>query len=150
MLTSGRIVRGCVAAVVGFVPFLMGQGCPAPIAGGGAAGPSPVQNVTPAEAFALIEDHKGDPNFVILDVRSPEEVGAGHIENSIAVCLLCTDDFAGLMRDADKSKTYLVYCRTGNRSATASRIMATEGFEKIYNMTGGISQWQAQGYPVVR
>jgi rhodanese-related sulfurtransferase len=107
------------------------------------------KDVTVAEASALIEANKDNPDFVILDVRTPEEYAGGHIENSVNVDYEAAD-FRDQVGKLDKSKTYLVYCRSGIRSAAASDIMLEMGFDNIYNMTGGITDWQAAGYPVVQ
>ncbi len=132
--------------------LLSGQGCPQG-AGLGVPGVEEVRytNVTPAEAMALIQEHQDDPSFVILDVRSGEEFAAGHIEGAVSLCLLCSDPaFRDALADIDRSLTFLVYCRTGRRSANASGIMAAEGFTNVYNMTGGIVEWQSLGLPVVK
>ncbi len=141
--------RAATATMVLLIPVLVGQGCPNTAADVGSLPPQ-VQSVSPAEAHALIRQRAGDPDFIILDVRSPEEYAAGHMDGAVLRCLLCTASFADTIQDLDRTKTYLVYCRSGNRSATASRIMAEQGFTRIYNMTGGLTQWQAEGYPVVR
>lgn len=139
------------ALVLVFLPLVMGQGC-LPL-GSGPAQPLPdgVVNVTPLEAQALIQQHAGDPRFVILDVRSLDEFNAGHLENAVSLCVLCSDPaFRESLAGYDRSAPILVYCRTGRRSATAAGILAEEGFTNIYNMTGGIVQWQADGLPVVQ
>ena len=134
------------------LPLLMGQGCPSGaglgLPGGGDSG---YVNVTPAEAQALIQSHLDDPSFVILDVRSAEEFAAGHIENALSLCVLCSDPaFRAGLADFDRSSPILVYCRTGRRSATASGIMVQEGFTNVYNMTGGFVGWQSLGLPAVQ
>ena len=134
------------------LPLLMGQGCPdgagMGLPGGGDSG---YVNITPTEAQALIESHQDDPSFIILDVRSAEEFAAGHLENALSLCVLCSDPaFRAGLADFDRSSTILVYCRTGRRSATASGIMVSEGFTNVYNMTGGITEWQSLGLPAVQ
>ena len=69
----------------------------------------------------------------MLDVRTAEEYSAGNIPNSINVDVL-SPDFKSKIDLLDKNKEYLVYCRSGNRAAIASSIMATNGFVKIYNL----------------
>jgi rhodanese-related sulfurtransferase len=107
------------------------------------------QEISVNDAHTLIEANQSDLTFVILDVRTPGEYADGHIENSVLV-----DFQAPAFRDEvarlDKGKTYLVYCRTGNRSAGASDVMVGLGFTDVYNMTGGITAWQAAGFPVVK
>ena len=72
-------------------------------------------------------------NLMLLDVRTAEEYSTGNIPNSINVDVL-SPDFKSKIDLIDKNKEYLVYCRSGNRAAIASSIMATNGFVKIYNL----------------
>ena len=72
-------------------------------------------------------------NLIMLDVRTAEEYSTGNIPNSINVDVL-SPDFKLKIDLLDKNKEYLVYCRSGNRAAIASSIMATNGFVKIYNL----------------
>ena len=72
-------------------------------------------------------------NLIMLDVRTAEEYSTGNIPNSINVDVL-SPDFKSKIDLLDKNKEYLVYCRSGNRAAIASSIMATNGFIKIYNL----------------
>lgn len=72
-------------------------------------------------------------NLIMLDVRTAEEYSTGNIPNSINVDVL-SPDFKSKIDLLDKNKEYLVYCRSGNRAAIASSIMATNGFVKIYNL----------------
>ena len=72
-------------------------------------------------------------NLIMLDVRTAEEYSSGNIPNSINIDVL-SPDFKSKIDLLDKNKEYLVYCRSGNRSAIASSIMATNGFIKIYNL----------------
>lgn len=73
-------------------------------------------------------------NLVLLDVRTPEEYMSGSAPNSINIDLLNTD-FKSKIDILDKNKQYIVYCRSGNRSAIASSIMSTNGFSNIYNLS---------------
>ena len=108
-----------------------------------------VQNVTPEEAAALIQAHAGDADFVIMDVRNPEEFAGGHIQDAVNVCYLCPT-FADSIAALDKSKTYFVYCGTEHRSPLATAAMIDAGFTSVYNLTGGLMNWQGEGYPVVQ
>lgn len=74
----------------------------------------------------------------VIDVRTPEEFSAGHIPDAKLMPLQVLD---GMLSELDKEKKYLIVCRSGNRSAEASAILADNGFKNIYNMTGGMSQW---------
>jgi len=108
-----------------------------------------IEDITPQEAFTLIEDNQNNPEFVTLDVRTPEEFADGYLENAINLDLY-SDTFRDELDLLDKSKTYLIYCRSGNRSGQALDIMEELDFREVYNMMGGIVQWQAEGLPTVK
>ena len=74
-----------------------------------------------------------DKNTLILDVRTDEEYISGSYKNAIHIPL---DDLRERLNELDKSKTYLVYCKTGLRSYIACRILSQNGF-KVQNITGG-------------
>ena len=88
------------------------------------------KNVNIEKAIKLINS---STNLIILDVRTREEYLAGNIPNSINIDVL-SQDFKSKIDMLDKNKEYLVYCRSGNRSAIASSIMSTNGFLNIYNL----------------
>jgi len=75
----------------------------------------------------------------IVDVRTQEEYDAGHIPNAILVPneTIGTDDIPAL---PDKKAVLLVYCRSGRRSAEASKKLAENGYENVYDF-GGIKDW---------
>lgn len=97
-----------------------------------------------AEVIVALHD---DPEFVLLDIRTPAEVDAGHISGATEL-----DYYSASFRDDldefDRALVYLIYCRTGNRTRQAMSIMDELGFEHVYDMGGGISQWTAAGYPI--
>jgi phage shock protein E len=105
-------------------------------------------DITVPKANDLIRENTGNPEFIILDVRTPEEFANGHIEGAINIDI--NDNFVSEAATLEKDKTYLVYCHSGRRSAEARDTMAQLGFKNIYNMTAGISEWQSAGFPVVR
>lgn len=84
-------------------------------------------------------------DVVILDVRTPAEFSDGHIANAINIDAQ-SGNFAAEIEALDKTKTYAVYCRSGNRSGTATQIMAEAGFSKLYNMNGGTIDWTNSGF----
>ena len=89
-----------------------------------------------------------DKSVVVLDVRTPGEFQSEHLENAINVDYEGSN-FEGEVQKLDKSKTYAVYCRSGRRSGLATEIMAKDGFKSIFNLDGGIENWQAAGNKVV-
>jgi phage shock protein E len=78
-------------------------------------------------------------NTVVLDVRTPEEYTQGHLENA-QLMNYNSGNFQNEINQLDKSKTYLVYCKAGGRSAKASEELSAKGF-KVYNLKDGISSW---------
>ncbi|MFC2060604.1 rhodanese-like domain-containing protein [Chloroflexota bacterium] len=108
-----------------------------------------IEDISPQEASNLIQENHDNPDFVIIDVRTPEEFVNSHIENAINIDFR-SESFKESINKLDKSKTYLVYCRTANRSRSAINIMEKLDFENIYHMLGGITQWEAAGFPITK
>ncbi len=105
------------------------------------------QSISAAEARRLIERNA---NVVVLDVRTPEEwrSSSGHLPNSL---LIPIQDLESRLSDLEpfRGKTIITYCRSGNRSGRATKILAEKGF-KALNMEGGILKWNAELFPVVK
>jgi len=99
-------------------------------------------NITPEEAKKRLDNEKG---IILLDVRTKEEYETGHIKDSklMPVDTLKQESVKSLL---DKEATIVVYCRSGNRSATAASILVEQGYKNVYNL-GGISNWP---YEVVK
>jgi rhodanese-related sulfurtransferase len=115
----------------------------------GAGTPSPNPKLKPSDAFQLIQKNKGNPQFVILDVRTPDEFKSGHIEGAINIDINA-DSFKNDIGRLDRGKTYLVYCRTGRRSAEAMDIMRNLGFAHLLGIEGDIVKWNAEKLPLVK
>jgi rhodanese-related sulfurtransferase len=105
--------------------------------------------VSPKEASALIEKNEGDSDFVILDIRTPGEYQSGHIENSIMIDFY-SKTFAEEVNRLDKGKTYLIHCRSGNRSTRSMELFKKLQFQKIYHLSSGINGWNSEGLPLVK
>jgi rhodanese-related sulfurtransferase len=101
------------------------------------------------EAARIIEEHKDNPDFVILDVRTPEEYEAGHLENTINIDFY-GDDFEKELDALDRDRVYLEYCRSGGRSRSTLEKMKRLNFREVYNMDGGFMTWERKGYPFVK
>lgn len=82
-------------------------------------------------------------NVVIIDVRTPSEVSQGAIEGAININVN-DRNFLDKINQLDKEKTYLVYCRSGARSARACTVMCNNGFQKLSNLQGGYMAWSRQ------
>ncbi len=107
-----------------------------------------LKNITPKAAFLLIQDNKNNPDFIIVDLRTPEEFSSGHVENALNIDYLAAT-FKDKINELDKNKTYLIYCRSGGRSGRSIKIMDKLGFKKVYNMTGGIIQWEKDNLKII-
>jgi rhodanese-related sulfurtransferase len=106
-----------------------------------------VYEVTSQEAFDLIQENQGNPDFIILDVRTSSEFQDGHIEGALNIDVNLVS-FSEEVEQLDRNATYLVYCRSGNRSRTALATMEDLGFTRVYHLTNGITQWVGAGLPV--
>ena len=77
----------------------------------------------------------------LIDVRTPEEFAAGHVEGAVNIDFL-SEDFLEKMAKLDKNKPLLLYCRSGNRSGKATLQLYEEGFRNITDMKGGYQAWE--------
>jgi rhodanese-related sulfurtransferase len=102
------------------------------------------KNIKTIEATAFAEKIKTTEKPQILDVRTPEEFNADHIENAENVNWL-GDSFVQDSKKYDKTKPVFVYCRSGARSKKATAKLEELGFENIYEMEGGFLKWDAEG-----
>ncbi|WP_168194543.1 rhodanese-like domain-containing protein [Antarcticibacterium arcticum] len=82
-----------------------------------------------------------DPNVIILDVRTPEEFQEGHIEGAVLINFF-DDNFEQQVAMLDKDKPVVIYCRSGNRSNKAGKILTDLGFSEIYDMEDGYVGWE--------
>lgn len=85
---------------------------------------------------------QGDSDAVILDVRTEEEVEDGIIPGAIHIDFYMGAGFLEEIDKLDKSKSYYVYCRSGNRSGQACALMNSRGFERAFNLKGGMLEWE--------
>ena len=135
--------------VIATTSFLIG--CPSNNENGGTTVPTETRHqvivdVSVSQAFQLIQENKDHTDFIIIDVRTAGEHTEGYIEDAILIDI-SGPNFEAEINKLDKEATYLVYCRSGNRSSQATNIMKNLGFQTVYNMTGGFREWQSAGYP---
>jgi len=76
-------------------------------------------------------------DFLIVDVRTPEEHQISRIKNSININFY-DEKFIELFKKIDYDKHVLIYCRSGRRSLESVKILNDEGFSKLYDLNGGI------------
>jgi len=138
------VCLGCFALVFSLVAMSVGPAVPL------AQAKAPGDELLEAkDAFTLIQKNKNNQQFVIMDVRTPEEFKDGHIGGAINVDY-SSGGFKTELLELDKKKTYFVYCRTGRRSAEAVKIMRDLGFVNIIQMKGDILKWQSANLPLVK
>jgi len=90
-----------------------------------------------------------ESDIIVLDVRTPMEFAEGHLENAVNIDFQ-SGSFESEIASLDKSATYAVYCRSGNRSGQAVKVMADLGFTDLYDLDGGVIDWVAAGKSIVR
>ena len=76
----------------------------------------------------------------IIDVRTPKEFNQGHIENAININFK-SSNFIKSISKLNKDTSFLIYCKSGNRSGKAAKIFDSIGFYKIYDLKGGYINW---------
>jgi rhodanese-related sulfurtransferase len=107
------------------------------------ATPAGVQLLSPTDAAGLISE----PGVLVLDVRTAEEFAEGHLTGAEQLDWYAPD-FPERVAELDREATWVVYCRSGNRSSQATALMADQGFDAVSDVDGGIVAWQAAGLPV--
>jgi phage shock protein E len=90
-----------------------------------------------------------ESGVVTLDVRTPGEFAEGYIEGARLIDFQ-SGNFENEIATLDKNATYAVYCRSGNRSGQAVKVMQDAGFANVFNMNGGVIEWANAGLPLVR
>ena len=79
------------------------------------------------------------PKAELLDVRTADEFKGGSIPDARNLDIM-TGELQAALGKLDKDKEYFVFCRSGNRSGSACKLMAEQGF-KVYNLAGGVGAW---------
>jgi rhodanese-related sulfurtransferase len=110
--------------------------------------PQIIKDITVEEAHAIIQNNENNNRLVIIDVRTPEEFNQEHIQNASNIDFY-SNNFKEELNKLDKTKTYVIHCRSGGRSSQTLDIMRELGFREVYNM-GGIIQWKEKGLPTIK
>ena len=98
-------------------------------------------DVSVEQARKLIRERGGKAGFVLLDVRTPAEFADGHLPGAVNLDIQARD-FLTRLGGLDRGKTYLVYCRSGNRSTKAAQAMERMEFPRVYHMREGMIGWE--------
>lgn len=149
--TGTSFGRRVVAVALAVAAIAVGAGC-----GGGGSGAAPERPASAAEAaptgFGLVSpgdavELAATPGVTVIDVRTPEEFAGGHLAGADLLDFYGAT-FAADVAALDPAGTYLVYCRSGSRSAQAVALMGQFGIERVYDMAGGILAYSAEGLPL--
>ena len=109
---------------------------------GGNAADGSYQQITQEEAKEMMDSQE----VIILDVREQDEYDSGHIPGAVLLPVGSINETTAAEVIPDKDSTVLVYCRSGNRSKTASSALAELGYTNIYEF-GGINTWPYETEP---
>ncbi len=88
-------------------------------------------------------------NIQLIDVRTPKEYKKGHLKNAVNINYY-DNDFLDEMSKLDKSKELYIYCHSGNRSGKAAKKLGEMGFTKVYDLEGGITNWNKKSLEVIK
>lgn len=102
---------------------------------------SAFSNIDAAQLQAL----QHDGNVVLIDVRSDPEVGRGVIPGARHISL---QTLASRFGEIERDRPVVFYCQSGARSAQASHFLASQGWDEVYNLAGGIVGWAGRGLPL--
>lgn len=106
-----------------------------------APGPGLAKDVTVAAADQLRQS-----GAFLLDVREPSEWADGHIDGATLIPL---GELQARLGELPRDRSFVVVCRSGNRSAQGRDILLGAGFTAVTSMSGGMNDWIAAGLPVV-
>ena len=101
-----------------------------------------VKDVTISEARDLSLQ-----GVTVIDVREPHEFAESHAPGARNFPLSRLDSWS---QELDPKGSYVIICRSGKRSAKATQQLEAKGFENLRNTQGGMLDWEAQGYPLIR
>ena len=96
-----------------------------------------IEVISPLQVYEAVY---GSDSLQLVDVRTPEEYSVSHLKNAQNICV--TDD--------DFQKQVYVYCRSGKRSARAAKILKEMGFTQVYDLEGGIMEWEENQLETVK
>ncbi len=105
--------------------------------------------IDPAEAAEFLRQHRDNPAFIILDVRTEGEFRQGHIEGATLLDYHAPD-FRQRFAELDRDAIIFMYCRSGNRSSHVLNMADELGFKAVYDLRGGILAWNAAGLPLAK
>jgi rhodanese-related sulfurtransferase len=130
-----------VKKIIALVAVLFGV---ALLAGCGSSSGGAVQTVDPQTFLSTAKQ----PGVVVVDVRTPQEYAAGHVDGAINIDVEAPT-FDSEIAKLDKNTTYTVYCHSGRRSGIATDAMGKAGFTHVFDLQGGFPDLVNAGATVV-
>ncbi len=103
-----------------------------------------VKVVTAEEIVTLLKNK----NMQLIDVRTPEEYNEGYITNAQNINFLAPT-FSDAIKNLDKKKPVIVYCKSGRRSGKSIKKLLEAGFKEIYDLEGGFTKWKQDGFDFI-
>lgn len=105
-----------------------------------------VTHVAPEELGLVLKDQN---QMRLLDVRTPKEFKTGHIAGAENFDFL-SEGFSKSLETLDRNEPLAIYCKSGRRSGKSIAVFKRLGFQKVYNLEGGILNWKSEGLQVVQ
>ena len=105
-------------------------------------GNSAIEVISPQEVYDAV--YGKDAKAQLVDVRTTSEFTVSHLKNAQNICVT-NNDFKEKVKSLDKNEPVYVYCKKGGRSAKAAKILTDMGFKKVYDLQGGITNWEEKG-----
>ena len=102
--------------------------------------PKAIHSIAPKAMYDVLIS---DSNAQLVDVRTQDEYAVSHLKDAQNICIT-DNDFKQKVVKLDKDKPVYVYCEKGGRSAQAAKILKKLGFTQIFDLQGGITNWEAQ------
>ena len=103
------------------------------------------QAVSPQQLSTMVNRDEA----LVLDVRDSKEFGKGHITESVNIPLKDLPDRLSELAK-HKEKPVIVVCKMGHQSGGAGKILGANGFNQIYKLRGGLTEWTASHFPLVK
>lgn len=104
-----------------------------------------IEMVSPTQVYEAVY---GEDSLQVVDVRTAEEYSVNHLKNAQNICVT-SPDFKDKVAGLDRNLPVYVYCKKGGRSAKAATILKDMGFSKVYDLQGGITNWQQKGLETI-
>ena len=133
-----RITRLLLVATAGLLAAVV-------VSCGDSAGDQTLETVSPTAASEVLATN---PGAILLDIRTPEEYASERIAGAENIDFYAPD-FSDQLASLDPDETYVVYCRSGNRTDSAMGVFDDLGFAAVYEVDGGIVGWVGAGLPIL-